>query len=371
MEKIWIVYASCGGGHKKAAEAIAEKLQTLGQVRLLNILDFTNIRIKAIFEDGYRRLIVSYGFLWKYLFLLFKARFIQRGPFGFHDWLQRLCFRRFIQEFKQEEPRIFISTHFIPSQIASWLKQWYPLTRVVTCITDFGVHPLWVSKGTDFYSVASQSTGMILTHTYGVAQEKIWYTGIPLRSSLLKNYDTQVLHTLHGKPPGFGILLFSSYIAQGPLREIIERFHKTSALFVIYGTDKKLQAYIEQKAKTAFYLRGFSSFERIWELMEIVDIVVTKPGGLTVSECLAKHKPMVFMYAIYGQETENAQAMVEEKTAFYPRSPLTLQETIEILRNDPALRARMVINIENFIRRNHTHDFITQINSLVNKHNGC
>jgi processive 1,2-diacylglycerol beta-glucosyltransferase len=75
---------------------------------------------------------------------------------------------------------------------------------------------------------------------------------------------------------------------------------------------KRLQVLARRHPGRLFPLAFSTTVERV---MTAADLVVTKPGGLSVSECLAKRKPMLLVSPIPGQEERNADYLLEAGAA--------------------------------------------------------
>ncbi len=363
-KKLWVVYLTCGGGHKKAAEAIYHKLKSDFDVQLINLLDFSSKGAKKAYEKGYEFFITHLPFVWKVCFFVFKIKWLT----GFYNltslFWYKFLFSRFISNLRDNNPGIIISTHFISSLLVSKLKSDSEKFKFITCITDFEVYPLWVNKNTDYYMVANNFTRDYLINQFGVALEMIWVTGIPLREGFMKDLSADICQK-YLKPKGlFTMLVFTSYFAKGPIQEIVDKFHKKCGLFVVYGKDYDLKAFIDSKQKEALFLKGFESVEEMWEIMYLSDLIVTKPGGLTVSECLWLKKPMLFIYAIYGQETGNANFVLNQGLGVFPKKDKVIDQISQIIDKKNIL-ADFELKFSDYHKNNPLEDFKNKILDII------
>ena len=129
----------------------------------------------------------------------------------------------------------------------------------------------------------------------------------------------------------------------GPVKEIVKILNNSKVklqVIVVAGGNKKLYNYLKRKAPQ---LRGrcavFAYTENINELMEISDLVISKPGGITVSEALAKGLPVLIVNPIPGQEEMNARHLVKHKVAVKLDNLHDLEIFVkEFLSNPSALR---------------------------------
>ncbi|HQJ16346.1 MAG TPA: hypothetical protein PLJ26_07665, partial [Candidatus Omnitrophota bacterium] len=180
--KIIVVYATAGAGHKKAAEVIAGHIRVSsdGPVACLDIIDRSSWLFRLMYCRGYDFLVNHCRWLWSALFVVTDraaaAAFFQRA----RSFLHYLNTRQFCRYLAGINPDVVISTHFLSSDIVSYLKSRRMLScRLITVITDFGVHPFWINPDTDAYCCASEITRLSLI-TRGVSARKAFVTGIPV-----------------------------------------------------------------------------------------------------------------------------------------------------------------------------------------------
>jgi processive 1,2-diacylglycerol beta-glucosyltransferase len=81
------------------------------------------------------------------------------------------------------------------------------------------------------------------------------------------------------------------------------------------------------------------------ELLTISDLVLTKPGGLTMSECLAKRKPMLICAPIPGQEERNAAYAFKRGVALQAGESADIPTLVDQFLGDASLRERLQANL--------------------------
>ena len=84
---------------------------------------------------------------------------------------------------------------------------------------------------------------------------------------------------------------------------------------------------------------GFT--KTIERVMSASDLCITKPGGLSTSECLAIGLPMLLISPIPGQEERNAQYLLEQGAAWLAMDELALAWRMQQLLAAPATLARL------------------------------
>jgi processive 1,2-diacylglycerol beta-glucosyltransferase len=244
----------------------------------------------------------------------------------------------------RENPDFVISTHFLPSQLVSDLKKDGRIrSKLFTVITDFGVHPFWVSANTDIYIVASELTKeqLILKK---IAPEKIMVLGIPIDAKFRVGFERSVLFKRLNLEEGkFTVLIVTGSFGIGPIDEIVDSLHSQMQLLVVCARNKGLFARLNRKKYPGVKVYGFVN--NIEELMAVSDAIITKPGGLSLSETLAMELPPIFISPIPGQETENAKIMNSYGIGESAQDPAEIKNIISDYKTHPDKLNRVKENI--------------------------
>ncbi|MBI5873597.1 MAG: glycosyltransferase [Candidatus Omnitrophica bacterium] len=335
-KNILILYATAGAGHRKAAEAIlrAAKNNNL-EAETADVVAFMPAIFAKIYSDGYIFLIKYLGGLWGFLYFLSDTRFFSLINVHLRKFADRFACRKLITYLLKKQPDVIISTHFLTSEAAAYAKLKYGLkSRLITVITDFGVHNFWICPGTDIYCCASDATRDILI-AKGIAPENIRITGIPLDGKFLNAGEKETLLGEFGlNKDRFTALIMTGGIGAGPIEEIVELLKDDVQLLVICGFNKDL--YNRLSSKKYPNVRVFGFIDYVQKLMKASQVIVTKAGGLSVSESLATGLPMIFFFLIPGQETLNARTIESQQAGFIARDPKDIKDIILGLKNDPA-----------------------------------
>ncbi len=320
-KKIFILYATAGAGHKKAAEAIFRSIKDPEtELKLLDIVTFMSPWNRRLYSDGYTFLISRLPWLWGFLYWASDTpwlRLLNRHLRRFSN--ARLCFP-LLKFLCQERPDVVVSTQFLASEIASYAKQKAGLkSRLITVVTDFGVHDFWLSPETDIYCCASEMTADILRGK-GVPAERVRVTGIPVDEKFNFSLSReQVLSELGLSPEKFTVLIATGGIGVGPIEEIAGSLKDEAQLLIVCGHNESLRKRLEAKNHPQIRLFGFIDYME--RLMAASDLMVTKAGGLSVTEALVKGLPMTFFFLIPGQETINARTLSAGRAGVIATTP--------------------------------------------------
>ena len=309
--KIIISYVSAGAGHFKAAEAVYNYIKEhcpQTDVRIIDAIEKTNYLFRINYTFGYSFLVTRLKFLWWLAFWLTDFRPLRLFTRPIASVINQLNTDRFARLLIQENPDVVISTHFLPSEIASNLKKAEKIkSRLVTIITDFGIHPFWISLGTDIFVVASQFSKAELIRD-GIAEDRIKEFGIPIDLKFLKQYDREKLcRKFDIDERKFTALIMTGSFGLGPLEKIVNALYRDVQILVVCAANKKL--YTRLQNRNLANVKAFGFINNPEELMAVSDIIITKPGGLTISEIAGMELAPLFISAIPGQEAGNIKVL--------------------------------------------------------------
>ena len=335
--KIIITYASAGAGHFKAAQAIYNEFRatdSTSEVTLIDALDYTNDFFKQSYIRGYGFMINYASWLWALSFYLTAFKPMRMLINSLHFMINRINAKRLIDFLVKESPDFIISTHFLPSQVTAYLKRKKRInSKLLTIITDFGVHPFWLDEGVDIYVVASDFTRQILLQE-GIAESKIKVLGIPIDRKFLAIFDREMLERkLKLSKEKFTVLVITGSFGIGPIEQIVDSLYKEVQIIAVCAKNKKLLQRL--KDKNYPYLKALGFVDNVEELMAVSDMIITKPGGLTISEVLAMELPPLFISAIPGQENINANFLVKQGIAKNIRNFKKIKDIVMDYKNNP------------------------------------
>lgn len=335
--KIIVTYASTGAGHLKAAEAIYGYLKERYSeidVKLVDILDKAACFYRLGYYLGYNFLIRHAKFAWSICFWFTQFRLFRIFTRPVARALNYLNTKQFAGFLIAENPDFVISTHFLSSEIIAALKKSKKIkSKLITVITDFGVHPFWISKGTDYYVVASTFTANLLIKE-GINAEKIKVFGIPVNSKFTKQYQRNILcQKLNLDASQFTLLVMTGSFGIGPIEAIVELLKENAQILVVCANNKKLFSKLSNKNYPQVSTFGF--VDNIHELMAVTDVIVTKPGGLSICELLSMELAPIFICAIPGQETLNIKALQDLGVGISANSAQEIKKIVLDFKSNP------------------------------------
>lgn len=231
--------------------------------------------------------------------------------------LKKFC--ALIEEFK---PDAIVSTQLFPNMIMAKLKTQGKVTcPLIGVITDFGVHSFWVHKEIDCYVVGSEEVKEELIK-YGIESDRINVYGIPISPNFAQRKNKERLREQFGlDDKKITILIMGGGVGIGITRLLeMEDYKKITKLpiqaIVVCGNNDKLNDEIQEyKSSIQIPIILYKYVSNIDEIMAVSDIIITKPGGLTVSESLASGLLIIILDVLPGQEEHNRKYLLKHKIA--------------------------------------------------------
>ena len=365
--KLLILHASAGNGHRRAAEALAEASVTAGcTTTVRDILDFTAPLYRNTYAKGYLNLVRAAPELWGYLYAQsdrHAQRPLDRRIRTVFNRLNTLTFQRFL---KREAPDAVLCTHFMPLELVAHLRTGLRHgVQLHGVVTDFAVHALWFTTGVDAYYVATEEARRQLVRM-GQPAERIILSGIPIASRFgVVMPPAQARRQLGLQPDKPTVLLLSGGYGVGPTVAIIRAMAAESPacqLIVVAGKNPDLETAAREAAQGAALpvtVLGFVS--NIHDYMDAADLIISKPGGLTSAEALAKGKPLMIVDPIPGQEQRNCEYLIEAGCAVRlfdaPDAPWKIQSVL----SDPVRLAALGANARQHGRPTAAADIIAAV----------
>lgn len=351
MKKILIVYGTAGIGHKKAALAVKAAFDEIrpadAQVAIIDSLDYTNPFFKKAYLDTYLFMVNKLPTFWGLSYYLtdnFFVNLVVSKMRRINNWLNSGPFRKYLIETK---PDVIVSTHFFASEIIAVMKKKGELdSRLITVLTDYRIHSWWVSEPTDIYVVGGEGAREDLIGTWKVDPSGIKVFGIPVEPVFSKPLDRRGILAKAGLQDGvFTVLVIGGGFGVGPIENIIKiisSIPQTVQIIAICGHNetlvKELEA-LKPTLKDRLSVLGFVN--NVYEYMASADVLISKSGGITSTESMARSLPLIVIAPIIGQETRNSDYLTSEGAAVKIDKPYELKAVLEDLVSHPEKLGRM------------------------------
>lgn len=341
--QILIVTVTAGAGHLAAAAALDEAWRAFRPedvVERLDLVKFFSPLHRKIVSDGYVSIVKHAPELWGMMFAKTDSPESARRLNRLRHIFPSQSRGRLLRYLKQFRPDVALCTHYLPletlgvfrakeSARAARRSRREPGTKpseeaprgrsplIVSVVTDFEAHALWMDQCVDLYCVAAEETKARLV-ARGADPANVRATGIPISAKFTAKVDAGAVRAQLGLREDQPVLLvLSGGFGMGPVAEILAALDKVERRLqtvVVTGRNEQLRRDLAaQDRNHPTHILGYTT--NMHELMAVADLILSKPGGLTSSEALALGKPLFILNPIPGQEAANSDFLLERGAA--------------------------------------------------------
>ena len=344
-KRVLILSASVGSGHVKAADALAKAMRDRPDVEEVmsdDSLDHTNVLHKQLYSTLYAKLSAMLPEFLGWWYESSDDPWVSDKSRLAIDLPQALPLMNLVKDFR---PDIILCTHFMPAGVLSWLKGNGKLdAKLGIVVTDFHFHAFWITRAFDWYFVA-QEEDKIHMQALGLPGDHIEVTGIPVEPEFSRPVDAAAVLARHGLRPGRPTLLVAAgTLGLSPATAVARRLLQIDGDFqaiIVCGKNEALKSEIEGLVRGRpddFRVFGFT--DEMPDFMGAATILLSKPGGMTTAEALARGLPMVILDPIGGQEERNSDVLLEAGAAVKCGEVTLIAHKLEkLLENPERIRA--------------------------------
>lgn len=368
--KVLIISVKAGYGHHSTASALVDGFAEYGvKCEMLDTFEYINPTLADSIDNGYLFSTKYIPKLYGRAYDLMDKRDEKWDKHSLISILSKIVSHKLKDYIKAYNPDAIIGTHSYACLLMTYLRE----EKIVSCpligiITDFTVHPFWESTNLDYYVTADALLNNQMKKK-GIEASKILPIGIPIRrnfSRKMPKKDARADLKIDDKTT---ILIMMGSMGFGNILKEIEEIDKLEFDFQIIcvcGRNKKMYKEISRhtwQKKVITY--GFA--DNVDILMDASDCIITKPGGLTTSEFLAKCLPAIIMNPIRGQEDRNTEFLVNNGVAIMVTKTFNLSEALFQILNNPWRIKLLETGVTHLGKPNSTKDLCEFVIRLVNK----
>lgn len=379
-KKVLIMSASTGGGHNRAARAIKEELESRTvdnmyiECEIVDSLKLVNNTMDKVISRGYEKSALytpkAYGSVYRFS----ETTLASKNEFKTNP-LTSLMARKFKHLLNDSSPDLIIGTHPFPMIALSTLKKnnnihslsrnegFYKSSKVdippmISVLTDYTTHSTWIQNEIDYYIVGHEYVKELLVYE-GVDSEKVKSFGIPVEKSFLSHRDREtVLTELELQPEKLTVLLMGGSFGAGNIKETLEdllTIDRDFQILVITGRNEHLKEKLSKMLDSTVHnknvcLLGYTN--KMNDILASIDVLISKPGGLTTTEALINNVPMIVPYFIPGQEEENLDFLTNCGAALRTTKKYSLPVLLKVLIDDPSRLDNLRKNIKSIRKFN-------------------
>ena len=337
--RVLIISVTAGYGHNSTARAIADELESRGvDVVVEDLLYQFSQSLFGIVDKGYvfsvKHLRRPYQTAYSTLISNERMRRIV-SAFSINDIIAHR-FAGYISEFM---PDVIVTTHVFAAQVINSLKVHGLLKMpVIGILTDYCIHPFWEEVGEIDGIVTSSELLSYAAAKRGIAPELLLPLGIPVRSAFLNTISKdEAKYQLGLDPSKRVILVMGGSMGYGNILSAVQSIDSLGMdlqIICICGKNEKLRQRLHYlKTQKEVLIRGFVDNVELY--MDAADCIITKPGGLTITEVMCKELPMILMDPIPGHEVLNMEFLTNNGAAMSVGKSFSVAEAVYYLFSNP------------------------------------
>ncbi len=343
---VLLMYITKVSGHRQATVAIQQSLRQMAphiHVPAINGFGYTYPLLEKVINKAYLSIIKRTPKVWDFLY---DNPDVVKNSQSIKNFLHKTSHEKIGALLDRYKPDTIVCTQAFPCGMVADYKRTFGLkTTIIGVLTDFSPHSYWLNEGVDYYVVPSVEVKERFIQK-GVSPESIKVYGIPLHPKFSVHHDPKLVAGNLGLDPQVAtVLVMGGGQGLGPIKKIVKSLIKVPMNFqviVLVGVNKKilkrLKVYAGESRKKILI---FEFATNVDELMDLAGLIITKPGGMTTAECLAKGLPMVIVNPIPGQEMRNADFLVKKGVGVRVYNPDDVGEEVEWLLKSPRRLAAM------------------------------
>lgn len=345
--RIVVAYVTAGAGHRRAAEAIAEAVRTRypqARVECHDVLTDAPGWFRQTYASTYLFLVRHASFVWKWSYRWLDHGWLYACIQPLRRRWNLFIVRRWKEKLIHNPPDLIAVTHFLPADVLSDGKEkgWLS-SKLVVVVTDYYPHRFWISREPDAVVASLPDSVEVLTRR-GVASEKIHLVGIPVGRAFGQPFNRAQLQQRFGLDCGrLSVLITSGGTTVGHFERVVHAVLSLESecpqrlqLLIVCGEDEATKNRLLHRAQASpMPMRVFGFVDFMADLMAASDLVVSKAGGLTVSESLARGVPLVLYHIIPGQEQMNAEYVCRQGAAVIARRASQVGGAVRRFIQDP------------------------------------
>lgn len=336
-------------GHHQVADALMESIQKRVQGITLTKVDFL-----SHINQGFEKAVSKTYFKWINLFPQTYNWAYRHLAYPFSSplylqWCENLFMKKMHRMLCQEHPDLIVCTQAYASFLIHRLKQQGHVSiPVVNVYTDFFINKIWGRNGIDYHFVPNTELKQELIDNHGIPAKRIFITGIPIHESFIPTDK---------KPrtaPPYHVLISGGNAGLGDILSLLQGMTNTLEFHysVLCGNNNKLFKHIASLGSRNIQPHSYiSSRKEMNELYNQADAIITKPGGVTVTEALIKKLPIFIYSALPGQEEINRQYLRSKGLVYELSTDYSIKEQLLSVLTDEAVQTSWRTQVQVFHER--------------------
>lgn len=361
---LFLPFLQIPSGHHQVANALIDGItQIHPQIKCekIDILEYSYGKVESLVSKIYLKWIQAFPKMYNSIYQFSVYKNIDKNKrYRLFEILFLYFMNRIIME---KKPDLVVCTHALPSYMLNYLKKKNRLKApVINVYTDYFIHRFWGVEHIDFHFVPSHPMKKFLNNK-GVSDERIFITGIPIHLKINKHTSIPATKSISS------VLISGGNLGVGAIEELIKKIiedkpKKQMQYYVLCGKNKNLYAKLSSmKISHLIPFPYIDCRDKMNELYNQIDAIITKPGGVTISESLFKRKPIFIYDALPGQEEINLQYLKDLGLVFHLNKQEIPDQLLSILQDRTEMNQyqNSVANYHSYIHSKNPAELIAEI----------
>ena len=364
-----ILSLSTGGGHNSVCKALAKYINEKGEgydALVVDAYEYIEPALSKVVSKGYLMSTKYVPNTYSKFYRYFETHDASGKKFTLRHGVNKIMSIPFSNCVKEYKPDVIICSHVLTVELLENMNQEIlEGVKIVGIVTDFTVHPLWEDSYIDYYVTASELLNLQMAKKR-LPLDRILPFGIPIDEKFSVKIPESEAKKQLGIPDKPTILIRSGSMGFGNVVEHIaalDTLNMDFQMLIVCGNNKRMKKRVEnlftEKKK---FVYGF--VDNVDVLMDASECIITKPGGLTVSEALAKKMPLILINPIPGQEDRNLEFLMNNGLAQYVTETYPIDEAVYQLLTNSWRKSHIREDIEKMSKPNATRDLCEFLFSL-------
>ncbi len=335
--KVLILTITAGQGHHSAAKSVSNALTDLGaDVKTVDVYKQIDTNLCDAVNKGYLLSTKYTPKAYRAVYEMIDSKENPATKYSIQSLVSVLLGNKFEKFIEDYGPDAIVCTHIFAAQIINELKRRGKLSDVPTLgiVTDYTIHPFWEDVTyIEYIEIASE----LLTQRAiikGISPDRLCPLGIPVQKKFSQKLPhDEACRRVGISPDKHTILVMAGSMGYGDMPSIISSIHsfdETCQILAVCGNNEKMLKKLRDK-NYGENVRIYGFTNEVDILMDAADCIVTKPGGLTTSEAMAKKLPMILVNPIPGQEERNLEFFINNGVALSVTKTFTIDEALYFL----------------------------------------
>ncbi|MEG2377728.1 MAG: glycosyltransferase, partial [Clostridia bacterium] len=334
--RVLILSITAGQGHHAAGKSVSDALvaqgatvQTIDVYKEINRLLYDGVNRGYLFSTKYAPA------AYRHFYTLFENR-DKSGKYSITTLVNMLLgnkFEHFIEDFA---PNAIVCTHIFSAQVINELKRQSRYLDVPTLgiVTDYTLHPFW--QDVPYIEYIDLASELLYNKAIrrGIERERLCAFGIPVQEKFSEKIPKAEARERLGLPTDARVaLLMAGSMGYGNMAAIADEICSLDMniqILAVCGRNTRQQKkLLELMPRDNLHIFGF--IDNVDVMMDAADCIITKPGGLTVTEAMAKKLPMILINPIPGQEERNVDFLLNNGIALSVNKSFTVDDAMYYL----------------------------------------